>query len=182
MYKRKKQTKTNSMLNKKIIDLINEQIWLENNASFYYLYLSNQFSLNGFGGISDFFKEQSTEEREHMLKLIDYLLDEDATPQIPNYNFMEDMDEDFNVLTHFENSLINEKRVSESIHQIVNECKEIGDIKTENFMQWFVIEQREEENKFKDIIDDLKIIGDDRGGLYQINKELGQLKDTEEDI
>ena len=29
--------------------------------------------------------------------------------------------------------------------------------------------------------EDLKIIGNDRGGLYQINKELGELKDLEED-
>ena len=138
MYKRKKQTKTTNMLNKKIIDLINEQIWLENNASFYYLHLSIQFSINGFGGISNFFKEQSEEEREHMIKLIEYLLDEDVTPNIPNYNFMEDMDEKFNIINYFENSLLSEKRVSESVHKIVSKCKEIGDIKTENFMQWFV--------------------------------------------
>ena len=181
MYKIKKERKKNSMLDKKIIELINEQIWLENNASFYYLFLSNQFSLNGFNGIADFFMDQSDEEREHMLKLMSYLLDEDVTPQIPNYNFMEDMSEEFNVLSHFENSLVNEKRVSESIHNVVNKCKEVGDIKTENFMQWFVIEQREEETKFKGIIDDLKIIGNDRGGVYQINKELGELKDLEED-
>ena len=181
MYKRKKQMKTTSMLDKKIINLLNEQIWLENNASFYYLYLSNQFAINGFSGISIFFKEQSNEEREHMLKLIDYLIDEDSAPQIPNYNFMEEMEEDFNILSHFENSLANEKRVSSSIHDIVNNCKKIGDIQTENFMQWFVIEQREEETKFKNIIDELKIIGDDRGGLYQINKELGKLSDSEEE-
>ncbi len=175
MYKRKKQTKTTNMLNKKIIDLINEQIWLENNASFYYLHLSIQFSINGFGGISNFFKEQSEEEREHMIKLIEYLLDEDVTPNIPNYNFMEDMDEKFNIINYFENSLLSEKRVSESVHKIVSKCKEIGDIKTENFMQWFVTEQMEEENKFKSIIDDLKIIGDDRNGLYHFNKEMGDI-------
>tara|TARA_Y100000592_G_scaffold71111_1_gene110671 strand:+ start:919 stop:1413 length:495 start_codon:yes stop_codon:yes gene_type:complete len=163
------------MLNKKIIDLINEQIWLENNASFYYLHLSIQFSINGFGGISNFFKEQSEEEREHMIKLIEYLLDEDVTPNIPNYNFMEDMDEKFNIINYFENSLLSEKRVSESVHKIVSKCKEIGDIKTENFMQWFVTEQMEEENKFKSIIDDLKIIGDDRNGLYHFNKEMGDI-------
>ena len=178
MYKRKKQTKTTNMLNKKIIDLINEQIWLENNASFYYLHLSIQFSINGFGGISDFFKEQSEEEREHMIKLINYLLDEDVTPNIPNYNFMEDMDEKFNIINYFENSLLSERRVSESVHKIVSKCKEIGDIKTENFMQWFVTEQMEEENKFKSIIDDLKIIGDDRNGLYHFNKIIGDINQS----
>jgi len=110
-----------------------------------------------------------------MIKLIEYLLDEDVTPNIPNYNFMEDMDEKFNIINYFENSLLSEKRVSESVHKIVSKCKEIGDIKTENFMQWFVTEQMEEENKFKSIIDDLKIIGDDRNGLYHFNKEMGDI-------
>ena len=92
---------------------------------------------------------------------------------------MEDIEEDFNILSHFENSLTNERRVSRSIHEIVNTCKEIGDIKTENFMQWFVTEQMEEENKFKSLIDDLKIIGEDRNGLYHFNKELGNVSEEE---
>ena len=89
MYKRKEMKKINNNLSKEIINLINEQIWLENNASFYYLHLSNEFNKNGFGGMSTFFLQQSNEEREHMLKLIDYLLEEDCNPILPNYNFLE---------------------------------------------------------------------------------------------
>ena len=63
MYKRKELKKISNTLDKEIINLINEQIWLENNASFYYLYLSTQFNLNGYSGISKFFLEQSNEER-----------------------------------------------------------------------------------------------------------------------
>jgi len=55
-----------SVLDKEIISLINEQIWLENNASFYYLELAIKFDNEGFGGISTFFSNQSKEEREHM--------------------------------------------------------------------------------------------------------------------
>lgn len=182
MYKRKEQKTMNSLLTKEMVSLLNEQIWLENNASFYYLYLSTQFNEHGYAGIASFFLEQSNEEREHMLKLMEYLLDQDAKPLIPNYNFMEDLDEEFNVLSHFQNSLYNERKVTESIHKIVNKCKEVNDIQTENFIQWFVIEQREEETKFKSIIDELKIIGDDKGGLYHINKELGQQSTIEEEI
>ena len=169
----------NSLLSKEIITLINEQIWLENNASFYYLYLSTQFNENGYGGISKFFLEQSEEEREHMIKLMNYLLDQDATPTIPNYNYMEEMEEDFDILTHFENCLHNERKVTQSVNNIVNKCKEVNDIQTENFMQWFVTEQLEEEVKFKSIIDDLKIIGDNGSGLFELNRMLGTLP-TEE--
>ena len=52
---KKKEKKNISMLNKEIINLINEQIWLENHASFYYLKLSIKFSIEGFGGIVNFF-------------------------------------------------------------------------------------------------------------------------------
>jgi ferritin len=168
-----------SLLTKEIVSLINEQIWLENNASFYYLYLSTQFKENGYNGISKFFLEQSNEERDHMLKLMDYLLDQDEQPLIPNYNFMEDLDEKFNILSHFKNSLYNERKVTQSINTIINKCKELNDIQTESFMQWFVTEQMEEESKFKDIIDDLKIIGDNGGGLFELNKHLGTLPSEE---
>jgi len=175
MYKRKEQKKMNSLLSKEVVNSINEQIWLENNASFYYLFLSTQFNENGYNGISKFFLEQSNEEREHMLKLMNYLLEQDAQPIIPNYNFMEDLEEEFNILTHFQNSLYNERKVTKSINTIISKCKEVNDIQTETFMQWFVTEQMEEENKFKEIIDDLKIIGDNGGGLFELNKQLGRL-------
>ena len=172
MYKIKKETKKNKMLNIEVLNLINEQLWLENHASFYYLKLSIDFNEKGFNGISNFFLTQSTEERNHMLKLMAYVMEKECTPTLPQYNFMEEDENEFSVLSHFENSLYNEREVTNSIHKIVAKCKEVGDYTTENFMQWFVTEQREEENKFKEIIDNLKIIGDDGVGLYEINKNL----------
>jgi ferritin len=120
-----------------------------------------------------YFKNQSEEERTHMLLLVDYLLEKDALPTLPQYNFMEEKEDSFDVLLHFQNSLENERLVTNSINKIVAKCKEVGDYTTENFMQWFVTEQREEEAKFKNIIDDLTIVGNDGVGLYKINKELG---------
>ena len=172
MYKIKKIKNQYKMLNKEILNLINEQIWLENNASFYYLKLSVEFNEKGFSGISNFFLTQSDEERSHMLKLITYVMEKDSSPALPQYNFMEESTEKFGILLHFENSLHSEMEVTNSVHKIIAKCKEVGDYTTENFMQWFVEEQREEENKFKEIIDNLKIIGDDGVGLYEINKSF----------
>jgi ferritin len=168
------------MLNKKVLSLINDQIWLENNASFYYLKLSIEFNDAGFGGISQFFLNQSNEERKHMIKLIMYVMEKDSCPSLPQYNFMEEKENNFNVLSHFETSLFNEREVTNSINKIISKCKEVGDYTTENFLQWFINEQREEENKFKEIIDNLKIIGDDGLGLYEINKELLKLSPINE--
>lgn len=166
-------------MNKEVLSLLNEQIWLENTASFYYLKLSKLFSVNNYFGISNFFLSQSNEEREHMIKLFTYILEQESEPIVPNYNFMEDDELEFDVLNLFECSLENERKVSNSINKIISKCKEVGDYTTENFLQWFVVEQREEENKFKEIIDNLKIIGDNRVGLYELNKSLNPPKTSE---
>jgi ferritin len=166
-------------MNKEVLSLLNEQIWLENTASFYYLKLSKLFSTNNYFGISNFFLSQSNEEREHMIKLFTYILEQESEPIVPNYNFMEDDELEFDVLNLFECSLENERKVSNSINKIISKCKEVGDYTTENFLQWFVVEQREEENKFKEIIDNLKIIGDNRVGLYELNKSLNPPKTSE---
>ena len=162
------------MLNKEIISLLNNQIWLENMSSYYYLKLSVLCNENGFSGVSKFFVDQSNEEREHMMKIFNYMLEQDVEPVVPSYNYIEE-DEDlknFNLLYIFENSLVNEKEITNSINELVIKCKETGDSRTENFLTWFVEEQNEEEQKFKDLIDDLKIIDGDKFGLYNFNKLL----------
>jgi len=59
-------------ISKKILNLLHEQIAMEANASNYYLYISSWCKVNGYDGASSFFQNHSTEEREHMLKIIQY--------------------------------------------------------------------------------------------------------------
>lgn len=161
------------MLNKEVLSLLNNQIWLENMSSYYYLKLSVLCNQNGFSGVSKFFIEQSNEEREHMMKIFNYMLEQDTEPVVPSYNYIEEGGMiDFNLLTLFENSLTNEKEITNSINELVIKCNEVGDSRTENFLSWFIVEQNEEEQKFKDLVDDLKIIKGDKFGLYHFNKSL----------
>jgi len=169
-------------MNKKVLELINEQIWTENHSSYFYLNLATEFASRGFSGISTFFFNQSEEERSHMLKLIDYILESDETPTIPQYNYLESFSEDFDVLLHFQNSLSQEKEVTNVVSKIVYAARKAEDITTDNFMQWFVNEQREEETKFKDIIDKLKMVGESGLAIYEIDKELGSLPNETAEI
>ena len=82
-------------MNDKVLNLLNSQIWLENRASFYYLNLSILCDVNGYSGVAQFFRKQSEEEREHMLKLCDFLLECDEKPAIPTNTFLEDKYEEF---------------------------------------------------------------------------------------
>jgi ferritin len=154
-----------------VLDKLNEQLWLENHASFYYLKLSIEFSNKGFNGISKFFLDQSNEERNHMLKIIDYMLERGSKPTLPSMNYTENKDESFSVLKYFKDSLFNEKQVSDSIFSVLTVAREEKDYFTESLMNEFLIEQREEESKFQDIIDKLIIIGDS-DKLYDLDNEL----------
>jgi ferritin len=43
---------------------------------------------------------------------------------------------------------------------------------TYNLLQWYVTEQVEEEATISEIIDHIKLVGDNGNGLYTIDKEL----------
>ena len=46
------------------------------------------------------------------------------------------------------------------------------DYNTHIFLQWYVSEQIEEEALARQIVDKLKLIGDDKGGLYFFDRDL----------
>ena len=71
-------------ISKKILQLLHEQIGIEANASNYYLYVSSWCKVNGYDGASSFFQNHSTEERDHMLKIIQYLNDLKIHTVIPS--------------------------------------------------------------------------------------------------
>jgi ferritin len=45
---------------------------------------------------------------------------------------------------------------------------------TRGFLQWFVDEQVEEEDSVRQVIDELKLVGATGGGMFMLNRELGQ--------
>ena len=72
----------------------------------------------------------------------------------------------------FELLLEHELNVTDSINNIVDLCLSEKDYTTYNFMQWYVSEQMEEEALARTILDKLKLIGADKGGLYMFDRDL----------
>jgi ferritin len=54
----------------------------------------------------------------------------------------------------------------------VNQARELKDDSTDNFLQWFVAEQVEEEASAYRIVQQLELIGDDRAALFLLDREL----------
>ena len=57
---------------------------------------------------------------------------------------------------------------------LVRQSRELTDDSTDNFLQFFVTEQVEEEDSAYKIVQQLKLIADDRAGLFLIDRELAK--------
>ncbi len=93
---------------------------------------------------AEFFYKQSSEEREHMLKIFRFINENGGTAYSPEVN---NVTHEFNSLQEiFETALDQEIEVTRSINNIVTKCRKVQDFASESFLQWFVNEQMEEEN------------------------------------
>ena len=164
------------MISKDIEAALNKQISAEANSSHLYLAMASWAETRGYEGVSNFFYSQSDEERQHMLKLVKYANERGGHAHIPEINEPSKM---FDCLTHvFQDFLDHEVKVSSLINDLVHICLENRDYTTQNFLQWYVAEQIEEEALARTILDKLKLIGDDKGGLYLFDRDVNQLMVT----
>jgi ferritin len=68
--------------------------------------------------------------------------------------------------------------VSQSINDLVEITLNEKDFSTQNFLQWYVAEQIEEEALARTILDKINLIGDDKGGLYLFDRDVKTLTVT----
>ncbi|NAS31806.1 ferritin [Flavobacteriaceae bacterium R38] len=158
------------MIHSEIETLLNNQIKLEGNASMQYLSMASWAEANGFNGVATFFYNQAEEERMHMIKLIKFVNERGGQAIIP---VLDQVLKDFKSINDvFETFLTSEEKVTNHVNQVVYQCLQLKDYTIHNFMQWYVSEQLEEETLARTILDKLKIIGNDKGGLYQFDKDI----------
>lgn len=158
------------MIKQVIIDALNNQIEAEAGASQLYLAMASWADARGYEGVSEFLYAHSEEERMHMLKLVRFINERGGTAIIPSLQMPK---QDFtNLHEVFEMVLAHEIKVSEKINEIVDLTLNEKDYTTHNFLQWYVSEQIEEERLARIILDKLKLIGDDKGGMYLFDRDI----------
>jgi ferritin len=165
------------MLSEKVLNALNKQIELEGYASFLYLSMASWCDKEALAGCTAFMRRQSDEEREHMLKLYDYISDRDGHALTPS---VAQVPHEFDsVQNMFEMVYAHEQKVSASINNIVTLCLSENDHTTQLFLQWYIGEQQEEEALMRSILDTIKLIGNGPQSLYYIDKEIQKINDAE---
>ncbi|MBS1645801.1 MAG: ferritin [Bacteroidetes bacterium] len=158
------------MINKKIEKALNRQVVLEAEASQYYLAMASWAENNGYNGVAAFFYRHSDEERIHMLKLIKYINERGGCAEISALSKPRAHFSSLNDI--FQDLLKQEITVSGEINDLIEICLKEKDYTTHNFLQWYVAEQIEEEALARTMLDKLKLIGSDKGGLYLFDRDL----------
>jgi len=152
---------------------LNAQMTKEGHAAQIYLSYAAWASGQGYDGIANFLFRHAEEERNHMMKFLEYILERGATVKVEA--IPEPGPNPTSVQNCFEKVFEQEVGNTEAIYKIVKQSFTEEDWATWHFMQWFVKEQTEEETLALNLLDKIKVAGGeqaDRGALYEINRDL----------
>ena len=159
------------MLDKKVAELLNEQIAKELYSAYLYLDFAGYFLDEGLDGFANWYRIQATEERDHAMKIYDYLVENNIRPEL-----LAIAKPDKELTSHggvLAAGLEHEEYVTSLINNIYSAASEVKDYRTLRFLDWFITEQGEEEANASDLIRKHELFGSDPKGLYLLNQELG---------
>jgi ferritin len=158
------------MLSPKMQDAFNGQITKEFYASHLYLAMSAYFEALNLKGFAHWMRVQSDEEREHALKLFDFILDRGGSVEL---GAVEQPPSEFgSPVEIFQASLAHERRVTAWINELYAHAAAENDYASQVFLQWFIDEQVEEEANASEMIDRLHMAGDNKAALLMLDTEM----------
>jgi ferritin len=150
-------------------DALNEQIGYEFGASQQYIAVAVYYDLETLPQLAAHFYRQAVEERNHAMMMLQYLIDSDARVVVPGV---------FAPKTDFSDAvapvalaLEQEKRVTEQIVNLVKLAREEGDLVGEQFLHWFLQEQREEVASMTEL---LAVVERGRDNLLLVEEHLSR--------
>jgi len=152
---------------------INEQIKNELQAHYNYLGMSAHFEDSPYLGFAKWMRMQSSDEHAHAMKLFDFLRERNVTIELsaidaPKTKYGPQP------LEVFEIALAQEQGVTKQINHLYELALTEKDYSTLQFLMWFLQEQVEEENIVSDIIDRLRLAGDNAAGLLRLDDEAAR--------
>ncbi|MDX8152499.1 ferritin [Patulibacter brassicae] len=132
------------------VDALNEQIANEFAASQQYVAVAVHYDADTLPRLAAFFYRQAVEERGHALKMVQYLMDQDAEVVIPAVAAPRNGFAD--IVEPIQLALEQEKQVTQQIERLAKVAREAGDYQSEQFIQWFLKEQVEEVATMSDLL------------------------------
>ncbi len=124
-----------------------------------------------FPGGGKWLRLQSEEERQHGLKLFDFVLARDGAVDLkaiaqPSVNFD-------SLAAVFERALEHEQQVTIQINSLYELCFTEKAFAEMTELQWFLTEQVEEEKSAREIVTKFRLVKNDPAAILDMDRELG---------
>jgi ferritin len=123
-------------------DGLNEQVGHEFAASQQYVAIAVHYDAQTLPRLAAHFYRQAVEERNHAMMIVQYLLDADERVLVPGVAAPQT--EFADVVEPVRLALEQERRVTQQISDLTKLARSEGDLVGEQFLHWFLQEQREE--------------------------------------
>jgi ferritin len=165
-------------LSAKVETALNSQLNLELASAYAYLGMAAYFQQTPFTGFAQWMDLQCKEELGHAHKFFNYIGERGGKVKLQA--IAEPKSDYKSPLQVFETSLGHEQKVSASICGIYELALAEKDFPTLSFLKWFLDEQVEEEKSVGEMVDKLELVGDNRNGLFHLDKLAAKRADKEE--
>jgi bacterioferritin B len=156
---------------------LNDQIRNEFAASQQYIAVAVYYDSQSLPQLAAHFYRQAVEERNHAMMMVQYLLDADkdvVTPGIdaPRTEFSD-------VVAPVALALDQERRVTDQIVALVKQAREEGELVGEQFLHWFLQEQREEIASMTEL---LAVVERGKDNLLNVEEHLSRASGGEKPL
>ena len=158
-------------MNITVLNAINEQINSEFEASYTYLAMAGFADHQKFLGAAKWLRLQSDEERQHGLKLFNFVLARDGAVDLKMIEKPKSAFESLGAV--FEQTLAHEQRVTQQINALYELCFKEKAFAEMTELQWFLTEQVEEEKVAREIVAKFRLIDNDPAAILDLDRELG---------
>ena len=153
-------------------EALNNQMNAEMYSSYLYLSMAAYFQSKDLKGFAHWMHCQAKEELFHGIKFYNYVNERGGKAVMkPIEGPPTKWD---NPAAPFDQAYQHEQKVTGLINDLVNLAIEEKDHATNTFLQWFVNEQVEEEASADEVVQQLKMMEDAPGGMFMLDRELGQ--------
>jgi ferritin len=164
--------RTTHMISKTMQDALNAQINIEQHSAQLYLAMSAHCEGKSFRGFAHWLRVQAAEETKHAMKLVSFLLDRGGRLEL---GAIAAPPVEFGTVTQtFEKILAHEQTITAKINALFELARAEKDWASEIALQWYVTEQVEEEATVGQIVDQLKAVGEQGGGIWYLDSKMGK--------
>jgi ferritin len=160
------------MLSDNMQAALNKQLNAELYSGYLYLSMNAYFKALNLDGFANWMYYQAQEELTHGMKFYDFINQRGGQVSLAQIEAPPTSWE--SPLAVFEATLAHEQKVTGLINDLMEVALSERDHATQIFLQWFVSEQVEEEESVGGVLEQLKLMGPAKGGLFMIDRELAK--------